>query len=75
MIRDLKPSNILVTEDGDVKLLDFGISKLLGPREDETQLMTRSGAFLMTPECEPGTDQGTADHDCGGHLLARRRAL
>jgi TolB-like protein/Flp pilus assembly protein TadD len=45
--RDIKPTNVLVNQDGEPKLLDFGIAKLLGAESDDE--ITAAAEQRLTP--------------------------
>ena len=69
--RDISPQNIMISYDGMVKLVDFGIAKALGSMREETRTGALKGKFAyMAPEQVAGQSPGpTADVFSTGVVL------
>jgi serine/threonine-protein kinase len=59
--RDIKPSNLKITPDGLLKLVDFGLVKLLAPDEETITIIQGQGTLLYTPLEQYGGSESHTD--------------
>ena len=59
--RDIKPSNLKITPDGYIKLVDFGLVKLLAPGERTVTIIQGQGTAYYTPLEQYGGDSSHTD--------------
>jgi len=60
--RDLKPGNIIFTQDGSIKILDFGVAKLLGETEaSSTGKITGTVAYMSPEQLQGGAIDERSD--------------
>ncbi|MEX1265230.1 MAG: Stk1 family PASTA domain-containing Ser/Thr kinase [Actinomycetota bacterium] len=53
--RDIKPGNVMITRDGTVKVMDFGIARMLGPETAPQTSAVLGTASYLSPEQAQGT--------------------
>ncbi len=59
--RDIKPSNLKITPDGLLKLVDFGLVKVLAPDEETITIIQGQGTLLYTPLEQYGGSENHTD--------------